>query len=169
MRTVPRGDDLHGWVALLAVDRRRRLARQHLLAAGDAAVPALRAGLHHDHVMVRRACAGILDVLVDEASVMELVAALDDPDTEVRRRALHALACDPCKAGECRPADDLFVPRGLALLDDPDPDVRAGAVDALGKVTRRGRPDVAAALAHVAEHDRDPRIRAMARQRVTRR
>lgn len=119
--------------------------------------------------MVRRICVGVLDHLVDDESVPHLVAALDDDDPQVCARALHALACDRCKQGACRPGEHLFVPRALALLrDHPDPDVRAAAIDALGKVADH-RPDAAAALAEAAEHERDRGLRGMARRRVPRR
>ena len=57
------------------------------------------------------------------------------------------------------------MPRALELLHHSNADVRAGAIDTLGKVVAR-RPDVADALAEVAEHDRDSRLRGMARHRV---
>jgi HEAT repeat protein len=119
--------------------------------------------------MVRRSCASILDQLVDEASLPDLVAALDDDDPEVCRRALHALACDQCKQGECRPGDDTWVPRALEFLRvHPNPDIRAGAADALGRVVG-ARPDVAAALAAAGESDRNAGVRNIARQRTRRR
>jgi HEAT repeat protein len=107
----------------------------------------------------------MLDRLVDQDAVGDLVAALDDDDVEVRRRALHALACDACKENECRPGEDLWVPRALALLSDPDPDLRAAAIDALGKVAGH-RADVADALTTSAERDPDRGLRGMARRSV---
>lgn len=167
MRTVPRGSDAEAWVELLGSASRRAAARQHLLGLGARAVPALRAGMHHDDPAVRLACAGLLDRLADDASVEDLVAALDDPDVAVVRRALHALACDECKEGECRPGEELFVPKALELLRHPDPDMRAGAIDTLGKVVGR-RPEVADALADVAEHDPVRGMREMTRARLHR-
>jgi HEAT repeat protein len=123
--------------------------------------------MHHPTPMVRRLCASILDHLADEAALVDLVAALDDEDGAVVKRALHALACDRCKEDDCRPGEELFVPRALELLHHVDPDVRAGAIDALGKVVAR-RPDVAEALAATARHDRDPGLRGMARHRLGR-
>lgn len=175
MRTVrsvpkrPPADDHDAWVRELAsASSRRQEAKQHLRAAGPVALPALRRGLSSDQVMVRRICVSILDQLVDEESIPALVAALDDDDVEVRRRALHALACDQCKKNECRPGDDLFVPRALEMLrTEPHPDVRAGAIDALARVARR-RPDVADALLEAAERERNPNVRNMARLRTRR-
>jgi HEAT repeat protein len=169
-RTTPAGGDFEGWVRLLGSDAYRQRARRHLLRAGDPALPALREGLHHADAVVRRVCASILDHLVDEASLPALVAALDDPDPDVLRRALHALACDACKEHECRPADDQFVPRAIELLDHPDPHVRAGAIDALGKVAQRtGDPtsSAARALARAEAGDGNAGLRNMARRRRT--
>jgi HEAT repeat protein len=116
--------------------------------------------------MVRRQCVNIFDRLVDNASLADLVLALDDADASVRGRALHALACDRCKVNECRPGEDLWVPRALDLLHDPNPDMRAAAIDALGKVAVR-RPDVANALASAAQSDTDSGLRGMARRRAS--
>ena len=168
-RPVPSGGDFDGWVRLLGSDAHRQRAKRHLLRSGSPALPALRAGLRHEQAIVRRSCAVILDHLVDEASLPDLVAALDDPAPEVLTRALHALACDACKENECRPADDLFVPRAIELLGHPDADVRASAIDALGKVAQRtGDPTSAAAvaLARAQEDDRNPGLRNMARRHL---
>jgi HEAT repeat protein len=110
-------------------------------------------------------CANLLDKLADEAAFLDLVRALDDDDVGVLKRALHALACDQCKDNECRPGEDMFVPRALELLHHVNPDIRASAIDTLGKVALR-RPDVAAALAEAAEHDTDKGLRGMARRRA---
>lgn len=137
----------------------------HLRRSGQAALPAVRRAMQHPKPIVRRLCASILDQLADEAALVDLVAALDDDDPGVVTRALHALACDQCKENECRPGEEMFVPRALELLHHPNADVRAGAIDTLGKVAVR-RPDVAEALADVARRDRDPGLRGMARRRV---
>jgi HEAT repeat protein len=75
------------------------------------------------------------------------------------------LACDQCKENECRPGEELFVPRAIQLLHHDNPDVRAAAIDALGKVVRR-RPDAAAALIAASESDANPGLRGMARRRT---
>jgi hypothetical protein len=134
-----------------------------LLASGAVALPALRRGLHHHKVIVRRQCVNLFDRLVDTDSLSDLVSALDDADASVSSRALHALACDRCKQGECRPGEDLWVPRALALLDSPNPDLRAAAIDALGKVAVR-RTDVITALAAIADSDTNKGLRGMARR-----
>jgi HEAT repeat protein len=167
MPRLPAAHDFDGWVAQLAHAPRRPDAKLHLRQAGAAAVPAVRRGMQHPKAIVRQQCAGLLDFLADEAAFVDLVAALDDDDPGVLKRALHALACDQCKENECRPGEDMFVPRALALLHDANPDVRASAIDTLGKVAPR-RPDVAAALADAAERDPDRGLRGMARRRVPR-
>ena len=165
MSRFPAATDFDGWVAQLANSERRQRAKMYLREAGQPAVPAVRRGMHHPKPIVRRLCTSILDHLADEAAFVDLVAALDDEDPGVLKRALHALACDQCKENECRPGEELFVPRALELLQHPNADVRASAIDTLGKVVAR-RPDVADALAEVAEHDRDSGLRGMARHRV---
>jgi HEAT repeat protein len=168
MSRAPAPHDYDGWVAQLGNSTRRQIAKQHLRAAGSPALPAIRRGVKHPKAVVRRACVSILDALVDEASLPDLIAALDDEDPEVCRRALHALACDQCKQGACRPGDEVFVPRALELIrDHPNPDIRAGAVDALARVVGR-RPDVAAALLEVADRDPSAGVRNIARNRTRR-
>ena len=166
MRRPPAPRDFDGWVSQLGVSTARPRARWHLVSSGSPALPALRRGLRHPKAIVRQQCVRIFDQLVDEASLPELVAALDDIDVGVRRRALHSLACGRCKTDACLPGEDLWVPRALELLTDADPDLRAAAIDALGRVVTR-RPDVAAALRRAAETDRDKGLRGMARRRLT--
>jgi HEAT repeat protein len=164
MRRTPADTDYDAWVRWLAISSfRRQEAKQHLLAAGAPAVPAIRRGLRDDDPVVRRLCVNLLDRLVDDEAIPDLVAVLDDDDVDVVKRALHALACDGCKRGGCRPGDELFVTKAVELLRHPNPDLRAGAIDALGQVVKRGRFDVAAILAEVAEHDPDRGLRGMAR------
>jgi HEAT repeat protein len=165
MRRFPATADFDGWVAQLGNSERRQRAKIHLREAGPPALPAVRRGMQHPKPIVRRMCASILDHLADEAAYVDLVAALDDDDPGVLKRALHALACDACKDNECRPGEELFVPRALELLRHPNADIRASAIDTLGKVVAR-RPDVADALAEVAHHDTDRGLRGMARHRV---
>lgn len=126
---------------------------------------AVRRGMRHPKPIIRRLCASILDQIADQDAIADLVAALDDEDPGVLKRALHALACDQCKENECRPGEELFVPRALELLHHDNPDVRASAIDTLGKVAAH-RPDVADALEDVACTDRNKGLRGMARNRI---
>ena len=84
--------DFDGWVTQLGVSAQRPRAKQHLYSAGPAAVPALRRGLRHPKPIVRRQCVNLLDHFMDDASVGDLVSALDDPEPSVVVRALHSLA-----------------------------------------------------------------------------
>lgn len=165
MRRDPAPLDFDGWVARLAASSYRQRAKQYLLGSGPPAVPAVRRGLGHDKAIVRRQCVNILDHLVDEESVADLVATLDDADPQVAGRALHALACDRCKEGACRPGEDSWVPRALELLHHANPDMRAAAIDALGKVAGR-KSDVTIALASASHYDADKGLRGMARRAV---
>jgi len=162
-RPAPR--DYHGWVSQLGHSSRRQEAKLVLLGSGPDALEAIRRGLGHTDPMVRRQCVNLLDHLVDDDTVPDLVAAVEDPDPQVAARALHALACDRCKEGACRPGEDLWVSRALALLDTDDADLRAAAIDALGKVVSR-RPDVAEALGRVALADPLKGLRGRARRFV---
>jgi HEAT repeat protein len=108
----------------------------------------------------------LLDQLLDDDALPDLVAALDDEDAEVVGRALHSLACDACTKGECRPSDDLWVGRAIELAGDPDPDVRARAIDALGKAIERNAA-VGDAMARIAETERHPGLRSIARRLVS--
>src|SRR5436190_10352216 len=122
MRRAPAPNDFDGWVSQLGVSSCRPRAKSHLVSSGSLAVPALRRGLSHPKAIVRRQCVRIFDQLVDEASLPDLVVALDDDDPGVCARALHALACDRCKQNECRPGEDLWVPRALDFLwNHPNP------------------------------------------------
>jgi HEAT repeat protein len=165
MRHSPAPSDFDGWVAQLGHASLRSRAKQHLLISGPAALPALRRGVHHNKAIVRRQCVNLLDHLLDEDSLAVLIAAIDDADPAVAGRALHALACDKCKQGACRPGEATWVPRAITLLGHPNPDLRAAAIDALGKVADH-RPDVAAALSLASRTDSDSGLRGMARRRI---
>src|SRR2546426_9864781 len=167
MRRPPSRTDFDGWVAQLGYGSSRPRAKQHLLDSGRPAVGAICRGLRHEKALVRRQCVNLLDHLVDDDSLHALIAAVDDDDSAVAGRALHALACDRCKEGECRPGEELWVAKALDLLHHADPDRRAAAIDALGKVASR-RDDVAAALVSVSERDADRGLRGMARHRAGR-
>jgi HEAT repeat protein len=166
MGRAPAPHDYDGWVAQLGTSTRRQYAKRYLRTVGAPALPAIRRGVKHPKPMVRRLCVSILDQLVDDASLPDLVGALDDADPEVVRRALHALACEQCKQNECRPGDETFVPRALELLvTHPNPDIRAGAAQALARVAHR-RDDVAEALVVAADRDGNAGVRNIARGRA---
>lgn len=113
---------------------RTSAAYRHLLGRGPAAVPAIRAGLHHPNPVVREQCCKLLDRFLVTDAVVEMIAMLDDPVPAVRVAALHALSCDRCKTDACRPDASLVLPPGLRVLrSDPDPQVRTYAVELVGR------------------------------------
>jgi HEAT repeat protein len=144
------------WRALeeLAVPHRAQRAFWHLVLSGPAALPIVRAGLADDRAEVRAHCVRVLDHLADDSSFADLVGMLDDPSAAVRQHALHALVCDRCKEGACRPSKGDVLPVAMRLLaHDPDQHVRAMAVEA---VARWAHTDEAAEAALVRARDEDP-------------
>jgi HEAT repeat protein len=149
-------------VGELGIPHRTKQAFRSLLAAGAAATPAVRRGLTHPDARVRAECCNVLDHFLDAAALPELVANLDDPSAHVRDRALHALSCDRCKEGECRPAEDEVIAAALRLLrQDPDRYVRKSAAGALGPAVHR-RAAVLDALMTARASDPDPLVRKVA-------
>ena len=132
------------------------------MEAGDLAVPALRTGLSHPSNAVRVGCCIVLDHYLDESCIPALMENLDHPYPTVRTWALHALACERCKEGECRPGEDDVVPIAIRMLrTDPDRYVRKQAVELIGPAVHRRR-EVADALAQARDNDPDPLVRKVA-------
>ncbi len=147
-------DDLPAWVELLADAIRAKRAYWHLVLSGQAALPAIRTGLRHYSADVRMYCAKALDHLVDDDSFPDLIAMLEDSDARVRKDALHALACDRCKANTCRPDKSEVLPRAIRLLrSDSSKHVRSVAAEAVGRWVR---DDATAASALTDARDTDP-------------
>jgi HEAT repeat protein len=148
----------------LAVPHRAKRALRSLMAAGSLATPALRRGLRHADPLVRAGCCVVLDHFLDEAALPELMMNLQHEDERVRSWALHALACDRCKEGSCRPGEEEVVPLTVRMLrDDASRRVRVQAVHLLGVVVSR-RPDVLEALTRARDGDPDPNVRKVARR-----
>ncbi len=97
-----------------------------LSASGEAGLPGLIAALKRPPARARAAV--LLEHLGPKAApaVPELIVALSDKDSEVRREVLYALGAIIADKG---PADPAIV----AALDDPEPAVRATAAYALGR------------------------------------
>lgn len=146
----------------LAVRHRANLALRRLMAAGRFATPALRVGLCHPDPVVRVGCCKILDHFLDEDAVPELIANLSHDDARVRAWALHALTCERCKEGECRPGEDDVLPVAIRMLQtDPDRSVRQMAAGMLGPWVHRN--DAARrALESAWHHDPHPVVRKIA-------
>ena len=150
-------------VSDLGVRHREKVALRALMAAGALATPALRAGLRHPEAAVRVGCCKVLDHYMDEAALPELIENLEHPHAGVRAWAMHALACDRCKEGACRPAEDQVIPIATRMLkDDENRHVRQMAAGLLGPAVHR-RDDVLRALEHAASHDPHPAVRKVAR------
>jgi HEAT repeat protein len=143
----------------LALPHRARTAEKALIAAGMAATPAVRRGLGHDDPRVRMHCCRVLDHFLDEAALPELVENLSSPHDEVRTWALHALACDRCKEGACRPGEAETLPLALRMLrEDPSPQVRLQALALLAAAVHRD-DRVVPAIQHAFDHDPDRQVR----------
>lgn len=159
-----RSTELSYWRLIegLAVEHRARAAMRQLLFARSLATRAVRLGLRHPDPAVRIACCNILDHHLDRAALPELIATLEDENDRVRARAMHALACDRCKEGECRPNEDEVVTITLdRLRTDASRRVRQEAAQLLGWLAFR-RPEVCQALEWTRDHDPDPLVRKIA-------
>lgn len=146
----------------LGVPHRARAALRTLMAAGPSATPALRRGLRHPTPEVRIGCCNVLDHFLDEDAVPELIENLTHEHEDVRARAMHALACDKCKEGTCRPGEGETIPIALRLLrEDPSRRVRVEAVSLLFQAVHQNA-DVRNALEQARDHDASPNVRKQA-------
>ena len=134
-------------------------AYTRLLALGPEAAEAARGGLAHSDERVRERCCQILDHLMDAASIPLLIDALADPCERVRIAAVHALACDRCKAGSCRPAPEAVLPAAVGLLaGDPSARVRSYAAELVGQWAH-SHPAARDAITRAATRDPSPSVR----------
>jgi HEAT repeat protein len=153
--------DYQGLVEQLSTERWRQ-ALEKLMEDGSAGSGAVREGLRHPDPNVRIRCCMVLDHHLDEAALPDLIANLEHADGRVRAWALHALACDRCKEGECRPGEDDTIPIALRLLrSDRSRKVRTMACGLLGPVAPL-RPAVARALEEARDTDVHPVVRMVA-------
>jgi HEAT repeat protein len=149
-------------VEALAEKRTRRQALHRLMEAGPEATDALRTGLGHRHATVRVGCCIVLDHHLDDAAVPELLANVHHKNRKVRAFAMHALACDRCKEGDCRPGATDVVPLVIdRLTNDPSTRVRSMAVGLAAQYL--AAPGIADALARAAESDPHSKVRNRAR------
>ena len=156
------GNTLEETIEMLARPHRRKVAMRKLMAAGRAGTPVVRAGLQHDDPEVRIACCKVLDHFMDEAAIPELIDNLDHAHPGVRAGAIHALACDRCKEGVCRPGEGDVIPIVVdALLHDQDRHVRQQAAGLLGPSVLRSEA-AKAAIEHAHEHDAHAAVRKVA-------
>ena len=154
--------DYDAVVDALAADHRRKEAVRSLMRAGDSATPALRRGLRHANPRVIMDCCRVLDHFLDPEAIPELMANLDHADARVRAWAMHALACDRCKEGVCRPGEDEVIPIAIDMLEhDRAVGVRQQAAGMLGPSVHR-RDDVRAALMRAHADGPSPVVRKIA-------
>jgi HEAT repeat protein len=157
--TVHTTDEFIAWIEELAISHRAKRAFWHLVISGPDASPATRRGLAHKNPQVRDYCARVLDHLADERAFDDLLALLDDPCPQVRRDALHALACDRRKDNVFRPDKSVVLPKATKLLlGDPNKHVRAGAAEVVARWVHTD-PEAEAALLTARDRDPDPSVR----------
>jgi HEAT repeat protein len=110
--------------------RRVAEAEQKVLAAGEAGMQVVIAGMMHTDSRVRRACAGFMDHHGDDRCLLSLTERLlSDSVPNVRRMAVHSLGCDRCKAS---PLTADRVPLLMSVIqNDPNKWVRYEAIWAL--------------------------------------
>ncbi|NJM40531.1 MAG: HEAT repeat domain-containing protein [Anaerolineae bacterium] len=118
--------------------------------------------MRHPSSMVRVGCCKVLDQFMDEAALPELIDNLTHADEEVRAWALHALACDRCKEGMCRPVADDVIPRAAKmLLEDQSRRVRQMAAGLVGEGVLRSAAALPA-LEQARKTDPHPVVRKIA-------
>lgn len=155
-------DDYRRCVEDLAVKHRAKHSLRCLMAAGMLATPALLEGLRHPEPAVRIGCCQVLDHYLDPAALPELINNLQHEHEMVRAWAMHALACDRCKEGTCRPGEDEVLPiAAQMLMQDESRRVRQMAAGVLGPSVHR-HPDVLRALEYARDHDPHPVVRKIA-------
>lgn len=119
----------------LAIPHRARYAYRQLVGLGRAALPAVEEGLLSDNVDIRRHCTRAIDRLAGSDSFELMLLLVDDDDPVVRLHALHALACDRCKADDVclLPREELIDLSRRVLVEDGEAITRALALEILGR------------------------------------
>lgn len=124
----------------LAIKHHAKAAYRKLFAMGFEVVPIAKEGLKHEHASVRYYCCSLLDHFLAPEALEDLIGMVDDPDPEVRVMALHTLACDRCKEGDCRPAEAKVLSKALRILhDDSNAHVRAMAIEVVGQYVHHNK------------------------------
>lgn len=156
---LPEERSLDELIEHLGVRHRANASYQALLKRGFAIVPALQEGLLHPNPAVRHHCCRLLDHYLSPEAFPALLAMLSDPDPQVRISALHALACDRCKQGDCRPTEAEVLPSALRLLhEDSSAHVRAMAIEVVGHYVHTN-PLAAQVLTETRTQDQSPTVR----------
>ncbi|HEX2851147.1 MAG TPA: HEAT repeat domain-containing protein [Acidimicrobiales bacterium] len=144
----------------LTVPHRQKDAYWTLRLLGEAARPAVEEGLFSDDADLRVQCTLLIDRLAGNESFELVMLLLDDPDPRVRRHAIHALACDRCKADDvcALPHDELVAAATNLVTSDADPHVRAIALEVLARWVHDD-DEARVAIEHAAVHDPSPAVR----------
>lgn len=115
----------------------RAAAADQLRKLGSEAVDALIEGSTHADLMIRAESVALMDHLADARCAEALRRALTDSSPHVRRHAVHALGCQPCKRHPVGlDTVGLLVERALG---DPSVRVRRAAAHQLGLQRRDER------------------------------
>jgi HEAT repeat protein len=143
----------------LAIPHHAKAAYRQLFALGFEVVPLAQAGLKHENASVRYYCCSLLDHFVVQEALNDLISMVDDPDPKVRVMALHTLACDRCKEGDCRPEEKDVLPKALQVLNkDDDAHARAMAIEVVGQYVHTNKI-AEQALLEVNKKDPNPTVR----------
>ncbi len=129
-------------------------AQKVLREAGPAAHDGVIAGLEHDDPQVRKWCAGFLDHNATPKMIPAMIRALDDKSAEVRRHAVHAIGCQPCKPAPL--PIDIVAQLIRKACDDPSVRVRRAAVHLLG--LQPADPRTIPALERIVRLERDSKV-----------
>jgi hypothetical protein len=155
-------DAYHRFVEDLAIKHRAKHALRCLMAAGSLVTPALLEGLRHPAPAVRIGCCKVLDHHLDPAALPKLIGNLHHEHEMVRAWAMHALACDRCKEGTCRPGEDEVLPiAAQMLMAGESRRVRQMAAGLLGQSVHR-HPEALRTLECARDHDPHPVVRKIA-------
>lgn len=148
----------------LTVPHRQQAAYWRLRELGPAAREAVEEGLLADDPRLRSQCALLIDRLAGNDSFELMLLLLDDPDPSVRRHAMHALACDRCKADDvcALPRDEIIRQAARMLATDPHKHVRALALEVLARWVHED-DDARLAIERAAASDPNPGNRKMAK------
>lgn len=161
---ILRDQQIQRWIADLVVAHRSRDAAKALLALGPVARPFVEEALLDDDPGIRAACTRLLDRLADNDSFGLMLLLLDDPDPRVRHNAMHALACDRCKADDvcALPRAEIVPTAAKVLAGDEHASVRTIALEVLGRWVHDDAHALAA-IERAAHDDRDPMVRKKAK------
>ena len=158
-------DEYGSWVESLDVRGEHPTRQEAVLAlrqAGEAAKPALLAGLGHPAWRVRHGCLRVLDhSVVDDDTRRHVVRSLADPHRKVRMAAMHVLGCEVCKPeGFCGlegvDVDGIYLE---LVRSDPSLRVRRTAVARFMWSTEPLEDRVRSLMTEVMSSDTDPEMR----------